>query len=178
MPKLRSKPNAVQPLELRVESGVEEPSSLLSMTPGGSTPRRQPSSWRACQLQLPPTAISTHFGGRAREAPSYAFLPSQRHLIRLTGMPTRTLQSSKPSTRRMHSCCPARIVSRRRCMQRHASGLLRSPRCTSSPPSCARATSSHLTSSSIRTALTGASSPFCRSSGPRHMRTHAPRAHA
>lgn len=46
VPKLRGKPNAVAPLELRLEHGAEEPVGL-EMTPGGSTPRRPPPSWYA-----------------------------------------------------------------------------------------------------------------------------------
>jgi exosome complex exonuclease RRP6 len=47
VPKLRSKPNAIAPFELRVEHGAEEVPGLLGLTPGGSSPRRQPSSWYA-----------------------------------------------------------------------------------------------------------------------------------
>ena len=46
MPKLRSKPNAIAPFELRVEHPPSE-EALLGLPAGGAAPRRQPASWYA-----------------------------------------------------------------------------------------------------------------------------------
>ena len=121
VPKLRSKPNAIAPFEarparasrdlhpltfdlprgfdrrasqLRVEHGAEEVPGRLGLTPGGSSPRRQPSSWCAEPSPVPRACAHAHRSSCvSRYANPYAaelaeFHPTEVQLLpRETGMP-------------------------------------------------------------------------------------------